>query len=1067
MNQTADRRAAIAKWLAERAEAASQGPDATPANTGRISMGQRGLWFQSGLGESENTGSAFCYRLRGHLDHDGLARAFEAVIARHEPLRTRYVYRGDEPVMVVDPAAPVVLDVTDVEAPAGEEGIDWLVPAVQQYVGEPFDLGADAALRLKLWRIAQDDHVLAFVVHHIAFDGWSLGVFQTEISHFYDHFVAGGPVTLPELGTTYGTFAEEQRRSVDEGRFGEHAAYWSEQLRSAPPLLDLPTDHPRPVVQSFKGDLHDVVVPSGVCGGLSAVAEEEGASLAMALTAGYALFLGRWTRKDEVVVGLPVANRSRAELESLIGMFVNLLPIRVRLDGELTFRGLLRQVRATMLAAFDHQELPFDQIVQDHRRADEDQRSTPIVNVALALQTANRGSLVFGEASVEPLMVHERTSIFDLTLTMAPDGDRFAGYMEYNRELFEAETIGRMNEALAVVFAHCGGRPDALLADLSLAGDEPAVRSSGQPASATAPDEPAARGLFDRFLATERDEPQLEAVTDEQRTLSYGELGAASAALAARLTAAGVVPGSVVGVHLPRGTDLLVSFLAVLWAGGVYLPLDPVHPEQRLREIVEDSAAGHIVSDAPAPAAPWTAGRVVLAPSPDRDDVVALTPDHGGRPAPLQVEGSAPAYLIYTSGSTGRPKGVLVSRASLDHLVAAQDALPVEAMERFAAVATPSFDASVWEMVLPLGRRGRLDFCAPEELAERLASYGTQVLTATPSLLGTADRLPPSVKVVVSAGEPLPEALAEKLEQSAVLVNAYGPTEATVCASFSTSARGQDTRSIGVALPGVGLHVLDERLREVPRGAVGEICISGAGVALGYHGDEALTKARFPDSVVEPGDRVYRTGDLGRWGADGCLHHLGRADDQVKLNGQRVQLADIEAAASRAGGVAAAAAYVSRTAAGVHLGLAVTARGTTDPAALVTAVGEACSAWLPSGVVPTCVWVAEELPLTPSGKVDRKALASAEPAPAQATPDAAQPRTALEESVAGIWEDVLGAPVNDLSATLYSLGGQSLQAVRIISKIREQHGIRIAVRDFLSAPTVAALAERLGKELNQ
>ncbi|WP_055524413.1 non-ribosomal peptide synthetase [Streptomyces graminilatus] len=1057
MSQTAERRAAIAKWLAQRAEATAQDPTVTSANTGRISLGQRGLWFQSGLGESENTGSAFCYRLRGTLHHQSLAQAFEAVIARHEPLRTRYVYERDEPVMVTDPPAPVALDVVRAEAPTGDDGVNWLIPAIQEYASRPFDLGADAALRLRLWRIGDDDHVLAFVVHHIAFDGWSLGVFQNEISHFYDHFLHGAPVTLPELTTSYSSFAEEQRRSVDEGRFAEHTAYWKDQLRSAPPLLDLPTDHPRPVVQSFKGDLHSSAVSPESCVGIGMTVEQEGASLAMALLAGYALFLGRWSRKDEVVVGLPVANRAKAELEPLIGMFVNLLPIRVRLDPDLTFRELLRQVRTTMLAAFDHQALPFDQIVQEHRRADEDQWSTPIVNTALALQTADRGKLVFGEASVEALMVHERTSIFDLTLTMAPVGDGFAGYLEYNRELFEAGTISRMNEALATVYAYCAGHPDLPLSGLSLAGADPAPRPSGETAPTATADAGSGRGLLDRFLSTERTTPERAAVTDRQGGLTYAELRAAVEASAVRLKDAGVVPGSVVGVHLPRGRDLLITFLAVLWTGGVYLPLDPVHPVRRLSELVEDSGASHIVTDAVGDL-PWSTGPVVVRPG----------AEPGTGTGPHEVDGSAPAYLIYTSGSTGRPKGVTVSRANLDHLVVAQDALPVDGSESFAAVATPSFDASVWEMALPLGRQGRLDFCAPETLAEDLTEFGTQVLTSTPSLLGTIGQVPPTLKVIVSAGEALPTALARTLERSVCLVNAYGPTETTVCASFSTSARDQDTRSIGTALPGVELHVLDENLREVPLGAVGEICVGGAGVALGYHGDEVLTKARFVSSAVRPGDRVYRTGDLGRRGTDGCLYYLGRADDQIKLNGQRVQLADIEAAAAQAAGVVSAAAYVSRTPAGTHLGLAVTAAaGTADPAGLVTEVERACAERLPSGVVPTRIWVTSGLPLTPSGKADRTALAATEPAAPAGAPDTAQPRTPLEAEIADIWAEVLDTPVNDLTSTLYSLGGQSLQAVRIISEIRKKFGIRIAVRDFLSAPTVAALAERLGKELNQ
>lgn len=1052
MTQTSERREAIQRWLAQRAEAAAKDPTVAPTSTGRISLGQRGLWFQSGLGESENTGSAFCYRLRGTLDHRSLARAFEAVAARHEPLRTRYVYERDEPAMVIDPPAPVTLDAVPVTAPAGDNGVDWLIPAIQQYVSQPFDLAADAALRLRLWQLGEDDHVLTFVVHHIAFDGWSLGVFQNEISHFYDHFLSGTPVTLPELETSYSVFAETQRQSVDDGRFAEHAAYWSTQLRSAPPLLDLPTDRLRPAVQSFKGDLHDCGVAPEICDGLMAMAEQEGASMAMALLAGYALMLGRWTRKDEVVLGLPVANRARSELEPLIGMFVNLLPIRVTLDPDLTFRQLLRQVRTTMLAAFDHQALPFDQMVQDHRRADEDQWSTPIVNVALALQTADRGRLVFGEASVEALMVHERTSIFDLTLTMAPSDGGFAGYMEYNRELFEPETIGRMDAALAATFAYCANRPDMPLADLSLT-----VSDRARTVVAEAPVQAAAHGLLDRFRSTAQDTPLRPVSLGREGITTYGDLQADVEALAARFQAAGVTPGGVVGVHLPREKDLLTTFLAVLWAGGVYLPLDPVHPAQRLGDLIKDSGAGHVVTDADDDL-PWASGLVKVAPRPGR----------GARTAPIEVNGSAPAYLIYTSGSTGRPKGVLVSRAGLDHLVAAQDTLPIEGMETFAASATPSFDASVWEMVLPLGRSGRLDFCAPESLAETLAESGTQVLTSTPSLLGTVDPLPATLKVVVSAGEALPPALAQRLEASVCLVNAYGPTEATICASFSTTARGQNTASIGTALPGVELHVLDENLREVPQGAVGEICIGGAGVALGYHGDDILTKARFVPSSSTPDARVYRTGDLGRWGTDGCLYYLGRADDQVKLNGQRVQLADIEAAAARAAGAAATAAYIGHSAAGIYLGLAINAESGPGDASLVAEVTRACAERLPSGLVPTRVWVVSELPLTPSGKTDRSALAAAEPAAPDAEHAAeAQPRTEVEEAVAAIWASVLETPVHDLTSTLYSLGGQSLQAVRIISQIRKTYGIRVPIRDFLSAPTVAALAEHVSRELGR
>lgn len=1052
MNPPADHRAVIEQWLTRRAHTATEDRTAVVEDTGRISLGQRGLWFQGKLGERENTGSAFCYRLRGQVHHESLTRAFEAVIARHEPLRTRYVYERDEPSMVVDPPAPLALDVVPVEAPPGDHGVDWLVPAVQHYVSRPFDLGRDTALRARLWRLAEDDHVLAFVVHHIAFDGWSLGVFHNEVSHFYGHFRHGSPVTLPPLPTSYRAFAEEQRKSVDEGRFAEHAAYWRAQLRSAPPLLDLPTDRPRPVVQSFTGDLHPAAVPAEVCRALGAVAEQEGASLSMALVAGYALFLSRWTREDDVVIGLPVANRATAAVEQLIGMFVNLLPIRVALDPALTFRELLRRVRATMLAAFDHQALPFDEIVQDHRRPDEDQWSTPIVNVALALQTADRGRLVFGEATVEPLMVHERTSIFDFTLTIGPDVDGFAGYVEYNRDLFDAETIARMTAALGVTLAHCAERPDEAIGALSLTDAEPGGSASGgEPRSAVAP----TGGLLSRFQATARRDPERPAVRDRRGDTTYADLRADVETLAARLVEAGVVPGSVVGVHLPGGKDLLTAFLAIVWAGGVYLPLDPVHPAQRLREIIRDSAAGHVVTD--------TSDGL-----PQEPELVTVASGTGTRIDPVAVTGSAPAYLLYTSGSTGKPKGVLVSRDNLDHLVVAQDALPVEGMESFAAVATPSFDASIWEMVLPLGRGGRLDVLGPENLAEGLAEFGTQVITSTPSLLSTVERLPDTVRVVIAAGEVLPDALARDLERSACVVNAYGPTEITVCASFSTTARGQDTRSIGTALPGVGLHVLDDNLHDVPRGAVGEICVSGAGVAIGYHGDEELTRARFVRTTAVPGERLYRTGDLGRWGTDGCLYYLGRLDDQVKVNGQRVQLADIEAAARRASPVVSAAAYLGRTTSGTYLGLAVCADESADRDEVVSAALRACAERLAPGVVPTRVRVVPELPLTPSGKTDRVALAGMAPAENDADgTTVVQPHTEVEVEIAAIWSSVLDRPVNDVTSTLYSLGGQSLQAVRIISEIRRRFGVRIPVRGFLSAPTVAALAERVDAELDR
>jgi amino acid adenylation domain-containing protein len=1022
----------LQRWLDRQHES----PAGLPENAdldGLIALGQRGLWFQSQLRSSTNTGSAFCYRLRGPLDHVRLLDAFRVAAERHAVLRTRYVYDGDEPRMAIDPPGDLDASVTDVSDLCWED----VEASVQDFVRSPFDLAHDKPLRVRLWHLDVDDHVLGFVVHHIAFDGWSLGVLHTEISELYNAAAEGRQPRLPTLTTTFEQFAARQRTSLANGLYTEAQDYWRRQLRSAPPLLDLPVDHPRPLVQSFEGGATDVRIPAALCSRLAGIGAEHGATLPMVLLAGYAAFLGRWSRQDDVVIGMPVANRGTSDLEPLIGMFVNLMPMRVHLDDNLTFSGLVSQVRRTTLDAFDHQHYPFDEMVQSQRRAEEGQWFAPVVNVALALQTADRGILELGAAKLEPVMVHERSSVFDLTLTMAPDEGGYTGYFEYNTALLESGTVARVADELVRSL-------DAWSHDAAARVRLPGSPSDSLVVSREGAEDLPRRALLDRLTSAPI---QTVAATDAEglRVSTYGELVRDVRSLAGRLRRAGVHPGQRVGVLLDRGIDSLTAFLAVLWTGAVYVPLDTGHPQALLRQIVTDCVPALVLAADDTPEL----------------GVATLRMSAGDDGSPLQepadVASDTAAYVIYTSGSTGAPRGVVVSRAALDNLVEGLDDLPLDAASRFAAVAATAFDAAIWEMCLAVSRAGSLHFCRPEHLWDDLSRHDVQVLTATPSLLAHLPAMPAALDVVISVGEPLSPSLLDQISLGASVINAYGPTETTICASFAAERLGDDVLSVGRAMRGLAIRILDEDLLPVPHGAAGEICVSGAGLALGYLNQDEITSERFP--FLPDGTRVHRTGDIGRVDARGNLYFLGRRDDQVKVSGRRVFLSEIESLALETRGVTAAGAYVRRRAGrDADLGLALVTAEDAD--AIIVAVGRRCAERLPSGLEPHRIWRIDELPRTHNGKLDRRALVLAEP-PEDARAAGRQPQDPIEHVVAEVWSNVLVRPVDDVECSLFDLGGQSLQAVRILSELRKRFGVRISVRDFLGAPTVSALAAAL------
>jgi amino acid adenylation domain-containing protein len=1052
------------------------------------SFGQRRLWLVDQLqpgSPAYNVPTSL--RVHGPLDPRALARALAALAERHEALRTVLPAVDGEPVQVVLPPAPVPLPAVDLRALSPERAEREALRLSDAEALRPFDLRAGPLLRSALLRLADEDWAVLFGMHHVVSDGWSVGVLTREVSELYAAFAENREPALPPLPVQYADYAAWQREWMSGEALDAQLAWWRGRLEGAPPLLELPTDRPRPARPDGRGAARRVVLPAEVSDRLRAWARARGATPFMALLAGWQALLARWSGADDVVVGTPVAGRGRTEVEGLIGFFVNTLVLRARVPGDETFGGLLGRVREEVLGGFAHQELPFERLVEA-LAPEREPAHTPVFQVMFALQTADPGGLSLGGARVEPFGGGAAAAKFDLALELADAGGRLSGSIVFRTELFDADTVERLAARYAALLEGALADPGRRLAAIPLlAAAERRVLLAewGAPGAAPAP----TRSVQELFAEQAARTPDAPALAFAGRTTTYAELDLRSAALARELAGRGVGPDARVGLLAERSAELVVGMLAILRAGGAYVPLDPEYPAERLAFLLADSGARVLAVQL---------GLLERVPDEFRGEVVALDTPHPPAPSPTRGEGehdgvedadalshsrtfalshSQLAYVIYTSGSTGTPKGVAVPHRGIVRLVRDADFARFGPGDRVAQVANPVFDAATWEIwgallnggcVVGIDRDAALE---PGELAAALRREGVTgaFLTATlfnqtvrevPDAFATVTHLlvggealdPPSLRACLTAGPPRR------------LVNGYGPTENTTFSTWHLIEHvAADAAAVPIGRPVAGstAYVLDGEMEPAPVGWPGELCVGGWGVARGYLGRPELTAERFvPDPFsAEPGARLYRTGDRARWSAQGEIEFLGRMDQQVKVRGFRVEPGEVEAALAAHPAVREAAVVVRGEGGDRRLAGFVTAveGEAVTPAALRAWLAER----LPEYMVPAAVAVLDAMPLTPGGKLDRRALPEVD-AGADAGAWVA-PRTPMEEILAGIWAAVLEVERVGATGNFFELGGHSLLATVAMSRVRDAFGVELPLRALFEAPTVAEMALRVAE----
>jgi len=1075
-----------------------------------LSFAQQRLWFIDQLEPGSPLYNVpVALQVEGPLDPRVLERSLSEIVGRHETLRTSFKALEGAPVQVIHPRSPFVLPVVDLSGLPESRRAALARRLAEEEAGRPFDLSRGPLLRALLLRLAEEDNVTALTMHHVASDGWSMGILVREVAALYAAFAAGRPSPLPELATQYADFAVWQHSWLRGELLESEIAYWRRQLAHLPPRLELPTDRPRPAVQSLRGAVRPVRLPAELTRQAQALSRHEGATLFMLLLAGFQALLARTSSQKDLAVGSPVAGRNRVEIEGLIGFFVNTLVLRGDLSGAPTFRELLGRARETALAAYLHQDVPFEKLVEE-LAPERSLAQTPLFQVMLVLQNAPMGSLEVQDLRLHPLPVAGTTSKFDLTVTLTEVDGGLNGTAEYATDLFDSTTIDRLTGHFERLLAAAVAAPERRIAELPLLSEAERgqIVIEWNDTGDTGDTVSFAAGAQELFAAQARRTPDAVAVVygdDPQKAaLTYAELAARAGRLASHLRRLGVGPDVLVGLFVERSLDMVVGILGILQAGGAYVPLDPGYPEQRLAFMLEDTRAPVVVTQEPLRGrVPAGNAEIVLldsgevAPHP-RPLSHPLPPAGRGAPPPSQSldsplsravggewergpGGEGLAYVIYTSGSTGRPKGVALSHGALRNLIDWHLATLLGGV-RTLQIASVSFDASFHEMFACWGSGGTLVVVTEETrrdmqaLADLLVEQSIEkailpvvVLTQLAEIFAGRAELPP-LREITTTGERLQTnramaALCERLPECA-FHNHYGPSETHVATAFTLQPDPVDWQvypSIGRPIRRSSAHVLEAGLMPAPVGVPGDLHLGGACVARGYLGRPGLTAERFvPDPFsAAPGGRLYRTGDTVRVGVNGELEYLGRFDDQIKIRGFRIELGEIEAALATHPAVREAIVVVRGEGAGRRLvACVIPAEGIQEPIQEPDAVLRAhLRDRLPDYMVPAAFVPVESFPLTPSGKVDRRALALSCPEPREAaSAGVAAPLTPAEELLAGIWSEVLGVERVGIHQSFFALGGHSLLATQVMSRIRGVFGTDLPVRQLFESPTIAELA---------
>ena len=1041
-----------------------------------LSFAQSRLWFLDQFsGPSPAYNMAVGLRLTGCLDAGALGAALVDVVGRHESLRTLFPASEGVPRQVVVPVerADFGWDVVD----ATGWSADQLRAGVEEAVGYGFDLATEIPLRARLFRLGDQEHVLVAVVHHIAADGWSVSPLVADLGTAYAARCAGRAPGWAPLAVQYVDYTLWQRAQFGDlddphSRIGAQLAYWEQALAGVPERLALPTDRPYPPVADYRGASLSVEWPVELQQQVARVAREHNATSFMVVQAGLAVLLAKISASSDVAVGFAIAGRRDPALDEVVGVFVNTLVLRVDLAGDPTITGLLGQVRGRSLAAFEHQDVPFEVLVE-RLNPTRSLAHHPLVQVMLAWQnlpghdTDRAGGLALGDLQVSPLPADTRTARMDLTFSLA---ERFTeagqpagigGSVEFRTDVFDPASIQVLIERFERVLKAMTTDPTRSLSSIDVldAVEYARLDEVGNRVVLTRPAPPAV-SIPEVFAAQVARTPGAVALSCEGASMTYRELEAAANRLAHLLAGYGAGPGGCVALLVPRSAQAVTAILAVLKTGAAYVPIDPGLPAARI---------GFLITDAAPLAVLTTTG---LRERLDGHDLVVIDIDDPGIhtqpatalpcPAPDDI-----AYLIYTSGTTGTPKGVAITHDNVTQLIGSLDRGLAGPGQVWSQWHSYSFDISGWEIFGALLHGGRLVVVpesvagSPEDLHAVLVTEQVSVLSQTPTAVGALSPQGLESVALLVGGEACPGAVVDRWAPGRVMINEYGPTETTMWVAMSAPLTpGSGTPSIGAPVSGAALFVLDGWLRAVPAGVVGELYVAGRGVGVGYMGRGSLTGSRFVACPFgSAGARMYRTGDLVRWGPDGQLEYVGRADEQVKIRGYRIEPGEVQAALAGVEGVEQAVVIAREDRPGDQR-LVGYVTGTADPAGLRAALAQR----LPGYMVPAAIVVLEALPLTVNGKLDKRAL----PAPEYTDTDRYRaPTTPTEEILAGIYAHVLGLERVGVEDSFFDLGGDSLSAMRLIAAINTSLDAHLAVRTVFHAPSVRSLSQQLGSMTTQ
>ncbi len=1013
-------------------------------------------------------------RMQGPLDQEALRRSLHELIRRHESLRTVFPAVDGQPLQVIRSTPHLALEYVDLRTlPAGERensAQQRLLAAAQR----PFNLTQGPLFHALLLQLHNDEHMLLLVMHHIIADGWSLGVLVRELAALYAVFTAGQTVSLPALPIQYADYAVAHRTWLEGEEMQQQLDYWRQQLSGTLPTLELPADRPRPPVPSYRGNRHYLTLPTALSGQLHELGRREQVTLFMTLLAAFKVLLFRYSGQDDLLVGAPIANRS-PETERLIGFFVNTLVLRSRLAGNPSFRRLLQQIRQVTLEAYAHQDLPFEKLVEELQPVRNGSHS-PLFQVMFALQNAPMPALRLGDLTLTLLDIDTHTAKFELLLDLRETAEGLQGYFEYSSDRFDAVTIERMAGHFQQLLTAIVADPDQPIAWLPMlsAAERQQLLVDWNDTAAPLP----ASCIHDLFAAQVARTPDAIAVVADDGQLSYAALDRQANQLAHYLQSRGVGPEVRVGLCYERSVALIVAALAVLKAGGAYLPMDPASPAERIATIVDAAAV-----------------QLVLAPAhlreqlpTDRVPVLCLATDAPRwadcpqTPPLSQTQPANLAYVIYTSGSTGTPKGVAISHHSLQNLISwHQQAFAIEPADRASLLAGVGFDASVWEIWPYLSAGAALcigdpsDRLDPERLQAWLCAEAITICFVPTPLAELLIARPwpgcGQLRVMLTGGDHLRHG--PRADLPFVLINNYGPTEYTVVTSSGLVPAVEDSAalpSIGRPIINTRIYLLDAQCQPVPVGVPGELHIGGLGLARGYLNRPDLTAERFvPDPFSDvPGARLYRSGDLARWRTTGEIEYLGRIDHQVKIRGYRIELGEIEATLAQHPAVQQGVVLLredrpSEKQLVAYVVVPPEQHPASDTAALVTELRAFLAARLPDYMLPAAFVVLDTLPLTPNGKVHRQAL----PAPdleSIHTDQYVAPRNELEQTVAQICAELLGLERVGIYANFFELGGHSLLATRLHARLRAQFGVDLPLRSIFEQPTIAELAQTIQHE---